>query len=65
VLAPRNLPHVWAISANGRVGSCSRSRTRANAKDFFAQTSRPDAVVGDQRVFEAHGMKVVGPPLPI
>ncbi len=63
VLAPRNVPHVWAYLGNGPGRMLFAFTPAATAEDFFIQTSRPDAVVGDQRVFEAHGMKVVGPPL--
>jgi hypothetical protein len=34
-------------------------------EDFFIQTSKPGAIVGGQRLFEAHGMRVVGPALPL
>ena len=63
VLAPRNVPHVWAYLGDGPGRMLFAFTPAAKAEDFFIQTSRPDAVVGDQRVFEAHGMKVVGPPL--
>jgi mannose-6-phosphate isomerase-like protein (cupin superfamily) len=63
VLAPRNVPHVWAYLGD-RPGRLLFAFTpAAKAEDFFIQTSKPGAIVGDQKVFEAHGMKVVGPPL--
>jgi mannose-6-phosphate isomerase-like protein (cupin superfamily) len=65
VLAPRNVPHVWAYLGDRPGRMLFAFTPAAKAEDFFVQTSRPDAVVGDQRVFEAHGMKVVGPPLPV
>jgi mannose-6-phosphate isomerase-like protein (cupin superfamily) len=65
VLAPRNVPHVWAYLGNRPGRMLFAFTPAAKIEDFFVQTSRPDPVVGDQRVFEAHGMKVVGPPLPI
>jgi len=65
VLAPRNVPHVWAYLGERPGRMLFAFTPAAKAEDFFVQTSKPDAVVGDQRVFEAHGMRVVGPPLPI
>jgi mannose-6-phosphate isomerase-like protein (cupin superfamily) len=63
VLAPRNVPHVWAYLGD-RPGRMLFAFTPAGEiEDFFIQTSKSDATVGDQRLFEAHGMKVVGPPL--
>ena len=35
----------------------------AKIEGFFEEASKPDAKVGDPQRFEAHGMKVVGPPL--
>ena len=63
VLAPRNVPHVWAYLGHRPGRMLFAFTPAAQVEDFFIQTSRPDAVVGDQRLFEAHGMKVVGPPL--
>src|SRR5579859_7942294 len=63
VLAPRNVPHVWAYLGERPGRMLFAFTPAAKVEDFFIQTSRPGAVVGDQRVFEAHGMKVVGPPL--
>jgi mannose-6-phosphate isomerase-like protein (cupin superfamily) len=65
VLAPRNVPHVWAYLGDRPGRMLFAFTPAAKAEDFFIQTSRPDAIVGDQRVFETHGMRVVGPPLPI
>ena len=65
VLAPRNVAHVWAYLGD-RPGRMLFAFTPAGRiEDFFVQTSKPDAVMGDQRLFEAHDMKVVGPPLSI
>jgi len=64
VLAPRNVPHVWAYLGD-TPGRMVVAFTPAGAMEaFFAETSRPGAVA-DPKVFEAHGMRVVGPPLRI
>ncbi len=63
MLAPRNVPHVWAY-VGARPGRMIIAFTPAgDMEDFFVQQGKPTAVVGDARVFEAHGMKGIGPPL--
>jgi len=63
VLAPRNVPHVWAYLGEqpGRMLFAFTPAARIEA--FFEETSRPDAKVNDPTRFERHGMKLVGPPL--
>lgn len=63
VLAPRAVPHVWAYLGPEPGRMLFAFTPAARIEDFFVQQSRPGAKVGDPRVFEAHGMKVVGPPL--
>ena len=56
-LAPRNVPHVWTHLHDWPGRMLVAFTPAAKAEDFFVKTSRLDAVVGDQRKFEAHGMK--------
>lgn len=65
VLAPRNVPHVWAYLGDKPGRMLFAFTPAAQIEDFFIQTSRPGAVVGDPRLFELHRMRVVGPPLEI
>ena len=63
VLARRNVPHVFAYLGDQPGRMLFAFTPAGTIEDFFIQTSKPDAKVGDQRLFEAHRMKVVGPPL--
>ena len=63
VLAPRNVPHVFAYLGEEPGRMLFAFTPAGSIEDFFIQTSKPDAKVGDQRLFESHRMKVVGPPL--
>ncbi len=62
VLAPRNVPHVWAYVGERPGRMVFAFSPAATIESFFEETSKPGAVP-DQRRFEAHGMKMVGPPL--
>jgi len=63
VLAPRNVPHVWAYLGLAPGRMLFAFTPAARIQSFFEEASRPDATVGDPGRFERHGMKVVGPPL--
>ena len=63
VLAPRNVPHVWAYLSE-QPGRMFLGFTPAGKmEDFFNETSKPGVKPGDAKLLEAHGMKLVGPPL--
>jgi mannose-6-phosphate isomerase-like protein (cupin superfamily) len=62
VLAPRNVPHVWAYAGDTPGRMIVAFTPAGTMEDFFAQTTAPGAVA-DPKVFETHGMRVVGPPL--
>ena len=65
VLAPRNVPHVWAYVGD-RPGRMVIAFTPAGKmEDFFTQQGKSTAATPDPRIFETHGMKVVGPPLKV
>lgn len=63
VLAPRNVPHVWAYIGDQPGRMVFAFSPAAKIESFFEETSKPDAKVADPRRFEAHGMKLLGPPL--
>ncbi len=68
VLAPRKVPHVWAHISN-HPGTLLTALTPAGTFETFIRDAArlatlppPEEVA---RAFAAHGMTVVGPPLPI
>jgi mannose-6-phosphate isomerase-like protein (cupin superfamily) len=63
ILAPRNVPHVWAYLGQQPGRMLFAFTPAAGIEGFFEEASKPDAKVGDPGRFERHGMKVVGPPL--
>jgi len=63
VLAPRNIPHVWAYLGQKPGRMIFAFSPAAQIESFFEEASKPDAKVNDPSRFERHGMKVVGPPL--
>jgi mannose-6-phosphate isomerase-like protein (cupin superfamily) len=63
VLAPRNIPHVWAYLGHQPGRMLFAFTPAARIESFFEETSKPDAKVNDPSRFERHGMKLVGPPL--
>jgi mannose-6-phosphate isomerase-like protein (cupin superfamily) len=63
VLAPRNVPHVWAYLGDQPGRMLFAFTPAAKIESFFEEASRPGAKVNDPSRFERHGMKVVGPPL--
>lgn len=63
VLAPRNVPHVWAYLGLQPGRMLFAFTPAARIQGFFEEASKPGAKVGDPGRFESHGMKVLGPPL--
>jgi quercetin dioxygenase-like cupin family protein len=66
VFAPRMVPHVWAYVGNqpGRILIAFTPAGRMEA--FFDVTTKANAMPGqDPELWRAHGMEVVGPPLPV
>ncbi len=63
VLAPRNVPHVWAYLGGPPGRMLFAFTPAARIESFFEETSKPDAKVADPSRFERHGMKLLGPPL--
>jgi len=63
VLAPRNVPHVWAYLGLQPGRMLFAFTPAARIESFFEEASKPDAIVNDPGRFERHAMKLVGPPL--
>jgi mannose-6-phosphate isomerase-like protein (cupin superfamily) len=63
VLAPRNVPHVWAYLGEQPGRMLFAFTPAGKIESFFEETSKPDAKLNDPSRFERHGMKLVGPPL--
>lgn len=66
VLAPRQVPHVWAHVGEGR-GRILVSFTPAGLMEaFFREVTRADAMPPqDPALWRAHGMELLGPPLAV
>lgn len=66
LLAPREVPHTYAHLSEGQGRMLIAYQPAGNMEAFFLEMSKltgmpsPDEV---QRLFRAHGMEVVGPPL--
>jgi mannose-6-phosphate isomerase-like protein (cupin superfamily) len=63
VLAPRNVPHVWAYIGEQPGRMIIAFSPAAKIESYFEETSKPDAKLNDPQRYEAHGMKLLGPPL--
>jgi len=68
VLAPRKIPHVWARVSDKPGRMMVLFQPAGKMEDFFRELGKLTAFPRSedaQRIFMAHGMKIVGPPLPI
>ena len=66
ILAPRKVPHVWAYVGNtlGRLLITFTPPGRMEA--FFREVSKANAMPPQDPAFwRAHGMELLGPPLPV
>jgi quercetin dioxygenase-like cupin family protein len=66
VTGPRGIPHVWASTGDtgGRILVAFSPAGKMEA--FFAEVTKTNAMpTQDPALWLAHGMQVVGPPLPI
>ncbi len=66
ILAPRLVPHVWAYVGN-TVGRMLITFTPpGEMEDFFRIVSKGNAMpIQDPALWRAHGMELLGPPLPV
>jgi mannose-6-phosphate isomerase-like protein (cupin superfamily) len=68
LLAPRKVPHTYAHLGDGQGRLLIAYQPAGDMEDFFLEVSRlagPPSASEVQRVFTAHGMEVVGPPLKV
>ena len=66
LLAPRKVPHVWAYvgSSIGRILVAFTPAGKMEA--FFREVTKADAMPPqDPQLWRAHGMELLGPPLPV
>jgi quercetin dioxygenase-like cupin family protein len=66
LLAPRNVPHVWAFVGEG-VGRILVAFTPAGKMEaFFREVTKANAMPPqDPEIWRAHGMELLGPPLKV
>lgn len=66
VVAPRRVPHVWAFTG-GSTGRLLVGFTPAGSMEaFFREITRANAMPPqDPALWRAHGMELLGPPLPV
>lgn len=68
LLAPRLVPHTYAHVGDGQGRMLFAYQPAGDMEDFFLEISRLAGTPSAnevQRVFRAHGMEVVGPPLKV
>lgn len=66
ILAPRGIPHVWAHVGDG-IGRMMITFSPAGMMElFFREVTRANAMPPrDPALWQAHGMELLGPPLPV
>jgi mannose-6-phosphate isomerase-like protein (cupin superfamily) len=66
LLAPRKIPHVWACVGEGRGRILIVFTPAGKMEAFFREVTKENAMPPqDPALWRAHGMEVVGPPLPV
>lgn len=66
VLAPRQVPHVWAFVGEGQGKMLITFMPAGKMESFFREVTRANAMPPqDPALWRAHGMALVGPPLAI
>jgi quercetin dioxygenase-like cupin family protein len=64
--APRRIPHVWAYVGNGSGRLLIAFTPAGKMEAFFNAVAKTNAMPAqDPDLWRAHGMELVGPPLPI
>jgi mannose-6-phosphate isomerase-like protein (cupin superfamily) len=65
-LPPRQVPHVWAFVSEGRGRILVAFFPAGKMEAFFREVTRANAMPPqDPGVWRAHGMELLGPPLPV
>jgi quercetin dioxygenase-like cupin family protein len=66
LFAPRKVPHVWAFVGEGRGRVLVSFAPAGQMEAFFFEVTKANAMPSqDPALWRAHGMEVVGPPLPV
>lgn len=66
LLAPRQVPHVWAHAGNSRGSILITFMPAGKMEAFFREVTKANAVPPqDPALWRAHGMELLGPPLPV
>ena len=68
LMAPRNIPHVWAHVGEGKGRILVAFQPAGQMEAFFAEASKVNGTASPEivrRLFESHGMKLLGPPMPV
>jgi quercetin dioxygenase-like cupin family protein len=66
LLAPRRVPHVWAFVGEGRGRILVEFLPALTMEAFFREVTRANAMPPqDPALWRAHGMELLGPPLPV
>ncbi len=66
LLAPRRVPHVWAFAGEGQGRILIAFLPAGRMEAFFREVTRANAMPPqDPALWRAHGMELLGPPLPV
>ncbi len=66
LLAPRQVPHVWAYVGSDRGRMLIAFMPAGDMEAFFREVTKEDAMPPqDPELWRAHGMELVGPPLQV
>jgi mannose-6-phosphate isomerase-like protein (cupin superfamily) len=66
LLAPRKVPHVWAHVGDARGRILVAFMPAGKMEAFFREVTKANAMPPqDPQLWRAHGMELLGPPLPI
>ena len=66
LLAPRQIPHVWAFVGGARGRVLAMVTPAGKTEAFFREASKANArPPQDPAFWRAHGMELLGPPLPV
>ncbi len=65
LLAPRNVPHVWAFRGEGEGKILVGFSPAGQMQAFFDLMLTTNALPKDPAVWHEHGMKLLGPPLTV
>jgi mannose-6-phosphate isomerase-like protein (cupin superfamily) len=66
LLAPRQVPHVWAHVGNGRGRILIAFMPAGKMEAFFREVTKANAMPAqDPALWRAHGMELLGPPLAV